>query len=73
MEKLTKDPGSIRDLDKLMISTYDLDVGELDIEQIKEPTTKSGNFLVPIRLTTGGKISILEEALRYLFLITRVY
>ena len=64
MEKLTKDPGSIRDLDKLMISTYDLDVGELDIEQIKEPTTKSGNFLVPIRLTTGGKISILEEALR---------
>ena len=65
IEKLTKDPSAIRDLDKLMISTYDLDVGELDLEQIKEqPIDKSNNLLVPIRLTTGGKIAILEEVLR---------
>ena len=64
IEKLTKDPSAIRDLDKLMISTYDLGVGELDLEQIKEPIDKSNNLLVPIRLTTGGKIAILEEVLR---------
>ena len=47
-----------------MISIYDLDVGQLDVNQIKEPASKSGNFLIPIRLTTGGKIGILEEMLR---------
>lgn len=64
IEKLTKDPSAIKDLDKLMISIYDLDLGGLDLEHIKEPIDKSNDLLVPIRLTTGGKITILEEVLR---------
>ena len=66
--KLSKDPGAITELDKLMYNIYAIDTGDLDLDLCNSTGTKFSQailFELPSsRLTTGGKMAILQEILR---------
>ena len=69
LAKLNKDPSCIGQLDKLMYSIYGIDTGELNFEDIggnngEKMAKNAAPDLAVSRLTTGGKIALLEEMLR---------
>ena len=67
LARLSKDPNAICDLDKLLYQIYDVDIGDLDLDIIKEahdtPTVKVEPHALT-RLTADGQMAILEEVLR---------
>ena len=67
LAKLSKDPKSICELDKLIYQIYDVDTGELDCEIIKAPDSDAATIKLELpmsRLTTAGLLAILEEMFR---------
>ena len=75
--KLSKDPNAITELDKLIFSIYDIDTGDLDLEMCDNSGTKISNPILfeiaSSRLTTGGKMAILQEILRNKLAIIDTY
>ena len=63
-QKLSKDPASISELDKIIFKIYDVNIGNLDLDTISTPKTPLKIEAPTTRLSVGGKMSILEEMIR---------